>query len=78
MMQARILDPEFPADMPESDWTNLQPGQKVTVTEGGHANVTGTIDAMSSDTKMLWVRPTGPLPRRLFLSTDPVIIQTQD
>lgn len=72
------MNPEFPADPPASDWTNLRAGQDVTVFEGGHGKVSGTIDAITSDSTMLWVRPTGPLPRRLFLNTDPVIIQAPD
>ncbi|WP_400160440.1 hypothetical protein [Arthrobacter sp. BPSS-3] len=75
-MNARIPDPEFPADVPEADWTSLRAGQDVTVIEGGHGKVTGIIDAISADSRVLWVRPTGPLPRRLFLNSDPVIIQT--
>ena len=75
-MRGNSLGPGFAAaDKPESDWTNLRTGQEVTVIEGGHPKFSGTIDAISTDAKMLWVRPRNPLPRRLFLSTDPVIIQ---
>lgn len=74
-MQAFSENPEFPTDAAVSDWTDLRPGQGVTVIEGGHPTVAGTIDAITPDATIIWVRLRGPAPRRLFLCTDPVIIR---
>lgn len=60
---------------PASDWTHLHSGQSVTVAEYGHAPRTGTIDGVTSDASILWVRLTGIASRRMFLHTDPVDIQ---
>lgn len=62
-------------DGPAADWTDLRFGQPVTVAEAGHGPCSGTIDGVTSDASILWVRLTGIAPRRMFLHTDPVDIQ---
>ncbi|MDN4643338.1 hypothetical protein [Arthrobacter sp. PsM3] len=60
---------------PVSDWTRLRSGQTVTVAEHGQAACTGTIDGVTSDASILWVRLPGIAPRRMLLHTDPVDIR---
>lgn len=74
-MQEITEDAEFPADVPASDWTGLRTGQAVTITEQGRPAAAGTIDAITPDASILWVRLPGPSPRRLYLCTDPVTIR---
>ncbi|MCB5281102.1 MULTISPECIES: efflux RND transporter periplasmic adaptor subunit [unclassified Arthrobacter] len=73
-MQEITENAELPADVPASDWSGLRTGQTVTITEQGHPTSNGTIDAITPDASILWVRLPGPSPRRLFLCTDPVTI----
>jgi hypothetical protein len=63
-----------PAD-PAADWSHLHSGLPVTVAEHGHRPCFGTIDGVTSDGSILWVRMTGIAPRRMFLQTDPVDIR---
>lgn len=67
-------DTDFPAMVRRSDWTHLRPGQAVTVAEHGHPAGNGTIDDITPDASILWVRLAGASPRRLFMCTDPVKI----
>lgn len=60
---------------PAADWTHLHSGKPVTVSEDGHPVFTGTIDGVTSDASILWVRLNGLAPRRMFLHTDPVDIR---
>jgi hypothetical protein len=68
-------DTGFPAMVRASDWTHLWTGQAVTVAEQGRPAGTGTIDDISPDASVLWVRLAGVSPRRLFVRTDPVKIR---
>ncbi|GGI00037.1 hypothetical protein GCM10007170_36260 [Arthrobacter liuii] len=69
-------DTEMLPARPAADWTHLRPGQPVTVAENGHPARTGTIDAVTTDASILWVRLPGIAPRRMFLHTDPVDIRS--
>lgn len=75
-MNATTDDADFPGHAEDSDWKNLRVGQTVTVAERGGPAIAGTIDAITTDASILWVRLPGPAPRRLFIHTDPVLIQT--
>ena len=66
---------DFLPAAPASDPTRLHSGQTVTVAENGHPACTGTIDGVTSDASILWVRLTGIVPLRMFLHTDPVDIR---
>jgi hypothetical protein len=74
-VQELTEDAEIPADVPASDWTCLRSGQAVTIAEQGRPASPGTIDNITPDGSILWVRLPGPSPRRLYLSTDPVTVQ---
>ena len=75
-MNAITDDADFPGQAEDSDWKNLRVGQTVTVVERGGPAISGTIDAITADASILWVRLPGPAPRRLFMHTDSVLIAT--
>lgn len=75
-MHAETDGADFPSCSMPADWEELRTGQTVIVTERGGPALTGTIDAITEDASILWVRLPGPAPRRLFAHTDPVVIET--
>ncbi|KUM36374.1 hypothetical protein [Arthrobacter sp. EpRS71] len=53
----------------EDDWTQLE-GSLVEIRQAGALIRTGTVDAVTADSSMIWIGQDGALPRQLFLRAD--------
>lgn len=73
-MKEHTEDTAIPTAVRASDWTHLRTGQAVTVAEPGHLAATGTVDDITPDASILWIRLPVASPRRLFMCTDQVKI----
>ncbi|MEO5319183.1 hypothetical protein PV761_11435 [Arthrobacter sp. CC3] len=56
---------------PETDWSELRPGDKVAVVRGNRVTASGIVDSMTDDASTVWVLFEGVAPRRMFHREDP-------
>ncbi|MDQ5861302.1 MAG: hypothetical protein M3536_03465 [Actinomycetota bacterium] len=54
-----------------NDWTDLRPGDKVSVLGGGKVLATGTVDDITADASIVWVACDGVSGRRMFHREEP-------
>lgn len=54
-----------------TDWSELRPGDKVSIVRGNRVTASGIVDAMTEDASTVWVLFEGVAPRRMFHRGDP-------
>jgi hypothetical protein len=54
-----------------TDWSELRPGDRVSVVRGKRITASGIVDAMTADASTVWVLFDGVVPRRMFHRDDP-------
>jgi hypothetical protein len=54
-----------------TDWSELRPGDRVSIVRGNRVTATGIVDAMTEDASTVWVLFEGVAPRRMFHRDDP-------
>ena len=54
-----------------TDWSELRPGDRVSIVRGNRVTASGIVDAMTEDASTVWVLFEGVAPRRMFHRDDP-------
>lgn len=54
-----------------TDWSELRPGDKVSIVRGNRVTASGIVDTMTEDASTVWVLFEGVAPRRMFHRGDP-------
>lgn len=58
-----------------SDWGTLRPGNRVEIVKHAHVIATGEVEEVSESGNVLWLVPTGPTEKQLFLKSDGVQVR---
>lgn len=56
---------------PGTDWSELRPGDRVSIVRGNRVTASGIVDTMTEDASTVWVLFDGVAPRRMFHRGDP-------
>ncbi|MEV7133780.1 hypothetical protein AB0N24_12915 [Arthrobacter sp. NPDC093128] len=54
-----------------TDWSELRPGDRVSIVRGNRVTASGIVDTMTEDASTVWVLFDGVAPRRMFHRGDP-------
>lgn len=63
-----------PLDRPVLDWTELTPGETVVAVDRRGVLTPSTVDTVTDEGTMVWLKPQGLGHRTLYLRTDPIMI----
>jgi hypothetical protein len=58
-----------------SDWRTLRAGERVEIIKQAHVVATGEVEEVSQSGNVLWLVPSGPTEKQLFLKSDGVQVR---
>lgn len=75
-LEPRQLVPVYkrPLDRPVLDWKELTLGETVVVVDRRGILTTSSVDTLTDEGNMVWLKPQGLGHRTLYMRTDPIMI----